>query len=156
MHFVRKQDVDKPLHETPLSFDINYSYEAHPSSTVWSFEFKVDFNLDKSLEAMVLASHHDTHPTTNGLDAAAGHGLSFRDDDQLINHASEDVVIHDGSCQGSGATPGAPDEHGQVRQRSLHCRSASLSGRQSFLRASDKTPAGDSATRLSLGRTHKL
>jgi len=75
----------------------------------------VDFNLDKSLDGMVLASHHGTHPATSGLDAAADHVLSFRDDDQLINHASEDVVIPDGSCQGSGATPGAPDEHGQVR-----------------------------------------
>eukprot|EP01045_Picozoa_sp_COSAG04_P009299 COSAG04_NODE_534_length_12949_cov_5.651673_10_plen_241_part_00 len=64
-----EQDADTTSHETPQTFDINH--EAHPSSNVWSFEFKVDFNLDKSLEAMVLASHHDTHPTTNGLDAAA-------------------------------------------------------------------------------------
>ena len=134
MHFVRKQDVDKPLHETPLSFDINYSYDAHPSSTVWSFEFKVDFNLDESLEGMVLASHQVTHAATSGLGSAAGHGLSFRDDDQLISHA--DVVIHDGSCQGSGpaspggaATQGAKEEHLHVRQRSLHGRSAPLSGR---------------------------
>ncbi len=85
---------------------------------MWSFEFKVDFNLDKSLGGMVLASHHGTHPTTSGLDAAAGHGLSFRDDDQLINHASEDVAIRDGSCQGSGGAPdnSAKEEHGQVRQ----------------------------------------
>eukprot|EP01045_Picozoa_sp_COSAG04_P012334 COSAG04_NODE_827_length_10036_cov_6.659455_9_plen_89_part_00 len=79
----------------------------------------MDFNLDKSLEGMVLASHHGTHPTTSGLDAAVGHGLSFRD--QLINHASEDIVIRDGIYQGSGgapdggAAPEAPDEHGQVR-----------------------------------------
>ena len=65
----RKQDADTTSHETPQTFDINH--EAHPSSNVWSFEFKVDFNLDKSLEAMVLASHHDTHPAANGLDAAA-------------------------------------------------------------------------------------
>ena len=57
-----------------------------------------------------------------------------------VNHVNQEVVIHDGICQGSGgdpggaATPEAKDEHGQVRQRSLHDRSAPLSGRQPFLR----------------------
>ena len=100
-----EQDADKTSHETPLSF-----------------ASKVDTNLDAGwLDGMVLASHHDIHPTTNGLDPAAGHGLSCRDDHHLINRASEDAVIRDGSCLGSGgdgATPEATEEHGLVRQRS--------------------------------------
>eukprot|EP01045_Picozoa_sp_COSAG04_P009298 COSAG04_NODE_534_length_12949_cov_5.651673_9_plen_86_part_00 len=50
----------------------------------------------------------------------------------LLNPINQEVVIHE-VLQGS--TPGAKEEqHGQVRQRPLHGRSAPLSGRQSFLR----------------------
>ena len=105
-------------------------------------------------------NRHDNHSEIEPTAATDHTALSSAS--ASIIHVNQEVVIRDGSCQGSGgapggaATPEAKDEHGQVRQRSLLDRSAPLSGRQPFLRTSDKTPVGGSVRRLSSGRTHKL